>query len=77
MNNRPNRKRGIRRETASPFGGLGFDLACVREAARSMTVRVTPLPKGSATIRPDASRPVVRPHGFALLTVLGREIRGR
>lgn len=60
---------------AVPFGGLGFSLDAVRETARSLTI--APLPAAVPGGERSASRNVPRLSGYALLTALGREIRGR
>ncbi|WP_316897629.1 hypothetical protein [Pseudodesulfovibrio indicus] len=63
-------------QTTMPFAGLGFAMAEVREAARSMT----PVPHchgGSPDVVAAAFGPAVQVGGYKLLVTLGREIRGR
>lgn len=58
-----------------PFGGLGFSLDTVREAAGSMTIAILPLEyAGNARAAFDE---VPGLSGYGLLTALSREIRGR
>lgn len=78
MNTHSNRRRDRRRESASAaFGGLGFDMAGVVKASAGMTLRqVTPFAAEESQPAECCDR-FVGPYGFALLTALGREIRGR
>ncbi|GAB7024522.1 hypothetical protein [Salidesulfovibrio brasiliensis] len=78
MNTHPNRRRDRRREAVpAPFGGLGFDLAGVAEASASMTFRRIIPPSGTGFMSAPPRERAAGLYGFALLTALGREIRGR
>lgn len=61
--------------SASPFAGLGFDLAPVRAEAWRMTLHRGSPPQRPAWPVPDA--PASGRWGYALLRHLSREIRGR
>jgi len=61
--------------SATPFAGLGFDLAPVRAVALRMTVHRGGPPQRLARLTPVA--PVSGRWGYALLLSLSREIRGR
>lgn len=61
--------------SATPFSGLGFDLAPVRGVALRMTVHRGGPPRSPA--RPAPVAPAPGRWGYRLLLVLSREIRGR
>lgn len=77
MSKLPNHRHGISLETVPvAFGGLGFDMSSVVEKASVMTVRIAPNPEAQRQ-SPAFHISDFGLYGFALLTALGREIRGR
>lgn len=77
MNNTPSTMAGPGRAFPglAAFSGLGLDLAGVVKRAESM--RLVPVPRASGGSGACGREPVAASHGFELMTILGREIRGR
>lgn len=61
--------------SATPFAGLGFDLAPVRVVALRMTVQRGGPPR--SPVRDAPAAPAPGRWGYGLLLSLSREIRGR
>ena len=61
--------------SATPFAGLGFDLAPVESVALCLTVQRGAPPKSPARFTPTAPPP--GRWGYRLLLTLSRETRGR
>ncbi len=63
--------------TDVPFGGLGVSLEAYEEYAKTLHARVVAWEPASFCMDTVLHEPPVALSGFRLLTVLGREIRGR
>ncbi len=61
---------------AVPFAGLGYNLQPVKALAARMSLTRINVQTRHASEQPRPA-PVAAPAGFALLLLLGREIRGR
>jgi hypothetical protein len=76
MRNSINQTAAAETATPHPFGGLGFALDGVREAALAMTPKRHDRVRDAGPALPFPSH-VAQPSGYSLLVTLGREIRGR
>lgn len=60
-----------------PFGGLGVSLVACEEYAKTLHVQVVACPAADPCDGTPLHQPPLVLAGYRLLTVLGREIRGR